>query len=124
LSKILDRQDFLLPYTLAFAAQLAMIGIARLRFDYPQLATPSLLSICIVKGWLLLFLPYLLVEGFSEGTVMAMLLALAGVAGAALLFYFAQPGIEDCPTDTPRWFRQAGYAALASLLGLVPFYGS
>jgi hypothetical protein len=76
--------------------------------------------ICIVQGWLLLFLPYLLAEGISEETFRAVLLGAAGVTVAALLFYWIQPGIDDCPTDTPRWLRQAGCAGLASLLGLVP----
>ena len=34
LSRIFGRDDFLLPYTLTFAAHLAMIGTARLRFTF------------------------------------------------------------------------------------------
>lgn len=119
LAKMLDRPDFLFPYTLTFAANLAIIGIARLRFDYPTMPAIWLLSICIVRGWLLVFLPYLLAEGTEDATWSSALLSLAGVAAAALAFYVTQPGIEDCPTDTPRWFRQGSYAALASLVGLV-----
>jgi phytol kinase len=124
LAKELDRPDFIFPYTLTFAANLAIIGIARLRFDYPKMPATLLLSICITKGWLLLFLPYLLAEGFTEATWSSALLALAAVAAAALTFYATQPGIEDCPTDAPRWLRQGGYAALVSLLGLVPLQWS
>src|SRR5262249_9068807 len=59
LAKILDRPKFLFPYTLAFAAHLAIIGIARLKNDYPDRSGAAIVAVCIVKGWFLLFLPYL-----------------------------------------------------------------
>lgn len=122
LYRLLDRPEFLFPFTLAFAAHLAIIGIARLRYDYPQMSTVALLGICILRGWLFLFLPYLLVEGITEQTIKCTLIALAGVALAALAFFWTQPGIDDCPTDTPRWFRQATHAAVGSTIGLVSLY--
>jgi phytol kinase len=160
LFRLLDRDEFLFPYTLAFAAHLAIIGIARLKYDYPHLPdagkseirnpkseTPwglvsdfgfrisdfsalphrrgsdvTLLGICITKGWLLLFVPYLLAEGITAQTVKCTLLAFVGVTVAALAFYWTQPQLEDCPTDTPRWLRQAFDAALGSAFGLVPLY--
>lgn len=122
LYRLLDRPEFLFPFTLAFAAHLAIIGIARLRYDYPQMSTVTLLGICILRGWLFLFLPYLLVEGITEQTIKCTFIALAGVALAALAFYWTQPGIDDCPTDTPRWFRQATHAAVGSAIGLVSLY--
>jgi phytol kinase len=127
LARIFDRPEFLFPYTLAFAAHLAIIGIARLRFDYPNMPTGTLLAVCVGKGWLLLFAPYLLAEVFTEGGITAgqlvcVLLALPAVALAAAGFYFTQPEIHDCPTDTPRWLRQALHAALGSVVGLIPLY--
>jgi phytol kinase len=119
LAKILDRPEFIYPYTLAFAAQLAIIGIARLKYDYPDMAGRQLLTLCIAQGWLFLFLPYLAAEGVSGRTVREAVVALPGVALAAVAFYVTQPGIEDCPTDTPRWLRQAAVAALGSVMGLV-----
>ena len=82
----------------------------------------TLLAICITKGWLLLFAPYLLAEGITTQTVKCTLLAFVGVTVAALAFYWTQPQLEDCPTDTPRWLRQALAAALGSAFGLVPLY--
>lgn len=96
----------------------ATAGIARLRHDYPALSTPYLLALCITKGWLLLFLPYLLAEGVNEQTLWASAVGLLGVAGPALLFYGTQPEIGDCPTDKQRWLRQGVYAGLGSLVGL------
>jgi hypothetical protein len=38
------------------------------------------------------------------------------------VFYFTQPKLENCPTDTPRWLRQAFAAGLGSLVAMVPLY--
>ena len=122
LATLLHRPELLFPYTLAFAAHLAIIGIARLCYDYPKWSAPALLAVCIFQGWVLLFVPYLIAEGVSRQTVGNGLVGLASVSAAALAFYATQPGIEDCPTDTPRWVRQATYAGVGSLVGLVPLY--
>jgi phytol kinase len=124
LSRIFGNPEFLYPYTLAFAAHLAIIGIARLRFDYPRMSALWLLTACTVRGWLLLFLPYLLAEGVTPTNVRLALLALPGVAFAALAFYATQPGLHDCPTDVPRWLRQATHAGLGSVVGLVLLYST
>jgi phytol kinase len=122
LARTLNRPEFLLPYAIAFAANLAIIGLARLRHDYPRRSPTAILAVCIAKGWLILFVPFALIADASPTTLMCALTALAGVAAAALLFHTIQPGLEDCATDTPRWLRQAGSAALGSTLGLLPLY--
>jgi phytol kinase len=120
--KLLDRPAFLLPFTITFAGQLAIIGIARLKCDYPAMRGPTLLAICILKGWVFVFTPYLLSERLAPAALTGTALGLAGVAVAALAFFLMQPGLDDCPTDTPRWLRQAGAASLGSMVGLVPLY--
>lgn len=124
LSNILDRPQFLYLFTLSFAAQLAMIGIARLGYDYPRMKSASLLLLCIFQGWLFVFLPYLLLFWFSPHTILRVTLALPAVGMAGLGFYLLQPEVRNCPTDTWRWLRQAAIAGAASALGLVPLtYG-
>jgi phytol kinase len=121
LDSLLDRPSYLYLFTLAFASQLAIIGVARLGFDYPTLSAPALLAGSILKGWVLQFLPYLVLE-WSAHAVLLTLAALPGVALAAVGFYFTQPQVRNCPLDTPRWLRQAANAALGSAVGLVPLY--
>jgi hypothetical protein len=48
------------------------------------------------------------------------LFGLAGISVAAMVFYFTQPSLHDCPLDGRRWLRQALDAGLGSVLGLVP----
>lgn len=122
LARTLGRAELLLPYAIAFAANLTIAGLARLKHDYPWLSTPVLLAGCIAKGWLVLIIPFLLIHPAPPSALACALAALAGVAAAALVFYTTQPGMEDCATDTPRWLRQAGSAALGSAVGLAPLY--
>lgn len=122
LARTLNRPELLLPYAIAFAANLAIIGVARLRHDYPGRSPAAILVICIAKGWLILFVPFALIADAPPPLLVCCLTALAGVAAGALLFSAIQPGMDDCATDTPRWLRQAGAAALGSVVGLVPIY--
>lgn len=122
LYRILDWPDLFYPFTLAFAAELAIIAVARLGFDYPNLPGATLVGVCILQGWVLLFVPYLLVEWSSPVCLRYVLGALPGVALATAGFYLTQPQVRDCPTDTPRWLRQAAHGALGSAVGLVPLY--
>jgi len=116
LSAVMEWPALLYPFTLAFACHLAIIGTARLRFDHPELPTPVLLTTCVVKSALLILLPYALLTGRPAWWPVAM--GAAFVALAAVMFYFTQPGMEDCPTDTPRWVRQALVAGMCSALGV------
>jgi phytol kinase len=123
LAKILDAEDeFLFPYTLAFAAHLAIIAVSRLRHEYPKVPGMVMLGLCIAEGWLFLFVPYLLAQGFTQRTLKESVIGLVGVAVAAAAFYWSQPGMDDCPADTPRWWRQATDAALGSMVGLMVLY--
>jgi phytol kinase len=111
---------FFYLFTLAFAAQLAIIAVARLGYDYPHLPAALLLGVCILQGWALLFVPYLMLEWSEPQSVTWTLSALPGVAVAAVGFYLTQPSVRDCPLDLPRWLRQAAHGALGSAVGLVP----
>jgi phytol kinase len=120
LSNVLGRPQFFYLFTLSFAAHLAIIGIARLGYDYPAMKPASLLALCVFQGWLIVFLPYVLIFWFTPDTLIQVGLALPAVGVAALGFYLTQPEVRNCPTDAPRWLRQAAHAGLASALGLLP----
>jgi phytol kinase len=127
LASILDQPGFLLPYTVAFAAHLAIIGVARLKNSHPQWSCAGVLRRAVLASWLILFIPYLLVRIQIAGELTAedarnAVIGLAGVTLAALVFYGTQPGLHDCPLDARRWLRQALDAGLGSALGLIPVY--
>lgn len=118
-AQTLHSPELIYPYTLAFAAHLAIIGIARIKRGYPHIPAIIVLPAAIAAGWSLLFIPYLLAEGVSEETIQEASIALVGVALASIGFFSTQPGLDDCPTDTPRWLRQAMWAGVASMAGLL-----
>ncbi len=109
-------------FTLSFAAQLGMIAVARLGYDYPRLSAVPLLGISIVQGWGLLLVPYLVLSWSEPHCLPGVFWALPGVALAAVGFYFTQPSVRDCPADMPRWLRHVGFGALGSAVGLAPFH--
>jgi phytol kinase len=114
--------EYLYLYTLAFSTQLGMIAVARLGYDYPRLPAAMLLVVCIFQGWVLLFVPYLMVAWNEPGCLHRIAWALPGIALATVGFYVTQPSVRDCPADRPRWIRQAAHGALGSAAGLVPLY--
>jgi len=122
--RLLDQPEpaFFYLFTLSFAAQLGMIAVARLAYDYPGLPTMVLLGICVLQGWGLLMLPYLVFAWSEPLGVACVAWALAGVALATVGFFFLQPNVRDCPADRPRWLRHAALGALGTATGLVPLY--
>jgi phytol kinase len=122
LARTLNRPELLFPYAITFAANFAIIGVARLRHDYPQRSPAAVVALCIVQGWLVAFALYLLIGDPMSSPAACAQAALGGVAAAAMVFSTTQPNLDDCATDTPRWIRQAGAAGLGSLLGLLPLY--
>jgi hypothetical protein len=80
-----------------------------------------MVPLCISAGGLLLLVPLELGDGTPANEGLRASVALAGVAFAVTAFWWIQPGMDDCPTNTPRWLRQALVAGLASLLGLFDF---
>jgi phytol kinase len=122
LAAILQRWELLYLFTLAFAAHLAMIGVASVKLDYPHLSGAAAVALCVGISWPLMFGPYLVMKGLDGCSVRCALVALPGIALATAVFYMIQPEITNCPADTPRWLRQGLLATLGSLLGLVPLY--
>lgn len=119
LASALDAPHYFYPYTLAFAAHLAVTGIAALKHFHPWLRDGAIVVFCVLASWLLLFAPFLLLQGLNALALKQALCALGFVALAALLFYATQPGLDSGPKDAPRWLRQAAVAGAVSVLSLV-----
>jgi len=122
LSKVLNTSAYFFPFTLTFAAHLAISGTARLRCAYPTRRWPWVLAQSTLLGWLIVFVPYCILIGFPHSTGEQCAIALLAVGAAAYVFNATQPGMEDCPTDGPRWFRQGGIVLVVSALAAVARY--
>jgi phytol kinase len=134
LANIFDKPGLLLPYTVSFAAHLAIIGVARIKNGHPEWPCSRVLRKAVLTSWLVLLVPCLAAQALAANGSINMtpsaliwelekiLFGLVGVLLAALAFYSTQPGLHDCPLDGRRWLRQAAHAALGSALGLLPVY--
>ncbi len=115
-------QGLVFAYNVAFAAQMAMIGLARLRCRYPQTPGILLLAAAVAASWLLLIAPILFAPPLDHGPgVLAQALAaFAGILLAALLFDRLRRDLRDDPCDRARWRLQAALGVLGSAAALAP----
>lgn len=119
LANALDRRTlFYFPYVLSFAAQVAMIGLARHRRAAPEDPAGRLLARYVLLGWGLLMVPFLFMASLAWQSLAYAAVALLCVGLAAILFALSQSGPGGYRNLTERWVIQALSAALASILGL------
>jgi len=118
-ARVFDRPDFYYPYTLAFACQLGLIGMARLAFDRPDMPLAALAAICTVRASLLILTPFVILAGATSTALAQAGVGVVAIALAVGVFTVIQPQIRNCPANAARWVRQGGIAGLASLVGLL-----
>lgn len=104
-------------YTLSYAAHLAVISVAHLRdiFVVPSQMIAGLKA--ILMSWLLMFLPFLLVEGLKLSTILATLAGLIAMIFAVAIFRLVSLEEDDYQSGR-RWLKQLG-VVLASNVGTV-----
>jgi phytol kinase len=109
--------DAFYPYTLVFAAHLAMFGTSRLASDYPARPLSALIGRAAIVSWLLLFVPYATLTWWSARHLLAAVVSGLILAGVAVGFTRTNPLIRELPVTRRRWFEQAAWAAAASVAG-------
>lgn len=118
-------ESFYVAWVSAFAAQLAMIGIARIHGNTDQGYRGRIWALATLQGWGIVVVPTTFLG--SEGAeIWQYLLGGAILTGlAAGLFQHLQPQIERCPRDAERWWRQGLLGGLAALVaGILMFAGA
>jgi phytol kinase len=117
IARAIGDSRLIFPFTLVFATHLAIFGTSRLAADFPTRAVPILVARALFISWIVVLVPFVLLEGVAGSTV---LLSLGGVAAMALgviLFVRTQPSIRSAPQDRRRWALQAASAGIASVAG-------
>jgi hypothetical protein len=107
----------LYPYTIVFAAHVAIFGTSRRAGDFPSRGVAGLAAVAVLKSWIMMFVPFVAMLGATTLHVGIALGAIAPIAMAVTLFVMTQPGIRDTPITRARWIRQAASAALGSAAG-------
>ncbi len=121
LAETANEPAFLFPYTLTFATYLAIIGITRVRYRTQRPVRKHLVLESIFVGWVLLFVPFVVVSGLTVRSLLLASVAILVVVAASWIFYYVQPGL-DRHLGAKRWLWQSGIATVMSSLGLIPLY--
>ncbi|MBP0008008.1 MULTISPECIES: hypothetical protein [unclassified Roseofilum] len=116
LGKIMGETLCFYPYTLAFAAHLAIIDIAVPRF-HPQLPNWRFIGRSVVKGWVLIFVPFLWIQGWDGQAI-----AYAGegfiiMGPIAIVFALLQGSCRNLD-ETWMWIGRSAIVALGSAISL------
>ena len=106
----------LFPYTVGFAAHLAIFGVSRLAFQYPGGPLAGLLTRAVLTSSVLVLIPYAAAVRSSVALAAEAAAGILAIAAGAILFTALQPSIRNTPQDAPRWIRQAAAASVATLL--------
>lgn len=112
------------PYTAFYAAQLALIGISYYREVHQQMATPARALRCATKGWAVLFVPFVLLQGARLHTIAEAGIALVVLIFTVMIFDRLIPRPEDYSIERFPWLRQALAGFGVSLLCLLFGYFS
>ncbi len=108
--------NFYVAYVGTLAGQLAIIGLARIHFNRPELHPGRIWLVASLQGWAIVVVPVTLLGADFPSALVYLLLSFPVVAVSAWVFQQWQPQMADCPTDAPRWRRQLIAGSLPALV--------
>ncbi len=114
------KPELLFLYTLAFAVHAAIIMVAHVNSRGLNSSRLLILLNGTIRSWMLLFIPFLILAGFSKQAMLLTAVAPLCIALPVLAFYFSQQDPTRSLTGKTRWFKQAVFAILGSLIGSLP----
>jgi len=114
--KVTAQPVYFYAYTLAFAAHLAIIDIAVPQF-HPQLPNGAFIGRSVLKGWVLIFVPFLWVQGWEAQAIAYAGEGLVTVGLIAIAFAILQ---QSCPEldETWMWIGRSAIVAFGSAISL------
>ncbi|MGE0483460.1 MAG: diacylglycerol/polyprenol kinase family protein [Gammaproteobacteria bacterium] len=118
LSTRFPAEDWSFLGTTAFAGQLAVVGRAASDRGEVTRVRAATLARCALVGWVVPFLPYVLLHGADARTLQLAATALPAVVVTLLVFHLRWPRLRAAPYSMERWVTQAAASATASLLAL------
>ena len=119
LSRMWREPAFVYPFTLVFAAHIAIFGLSRLAHRHAGRPLLPMAVQAVLQSWVMFFLPFIAVTGVTPQNIALAVLAGPAIALAVAAFVRTEPGIRDAPQTLSRWARQAASAAAGSGLGWI-----
>lgn len=116
LNKITGEPLYFYAYTLAFAAHLAIIDIAVPQF-HPQLPNEAFIGRSVLKGWVLIFVPFLWIQGWELRAIAYAAEGLVTVGLIAIAFALLQRSCRELD-ETWMWIGRSAIVGLGSAISL------
>jgi phytol kinase len=107
-------RSLLFPYTIVFAAHLAMFGVSRLAYQFRAIAVSRLFWRAVFTSALVVLGPFLAAVRPSLANVYLVTAGIGAIAFGTLVFVQVNRAIRDLPQTPRRWISQAGGAVVAS----------
>lgn len=120
LTMVSNSETFIFPYMLTFGAHAAIIATAHLRYTSFSKHRVFTLLYAVLKAWCLMAIPMIFINPSVQTIYLSIFLAPFCIGIPTVLFYVANSTTVKPFTRPSRWWKQASFAALASLLGLIP----
>ena len=115
LAKISGQQIFIFPYIAAYTVHFAILGWTLNVLRDPDQRVWKRGPILVMECWVLMFAPYVWIEGSTPAAVMRALAALVVCAAAFALFCMIEPRREKLYSDHGwRWLREAVLVVLST----------
>jgi hypothetical protein len=111
-----------IPYSVVFAAHLAMFGLSRLASQFPDRPLAVLFLRAVITSWALVMVPCIAALGTGRPVLLPALASAGAIALGTLLFARTQPDIRATPRTTRRWLYQTGAAGMASAVAWVAMF--
>ncbi|MDJ1173703.1 diacylglycerol/polyprenol kinase family protein [Roseofilum capinflatum] len=116
LGKVTGQPVCFYAYTLAFAAHLAIIDIAVPQF-HPQLPNGAFIGRSVLKGWVLIFVPFLWIQGWEAQAIAYAGEGLVTVGLIAIAFAILQQSCRELD-ETWMWIGRSAIVAFGSAISL------
>lgn len=108
--------NFYVSYVATLAAQLAIISLARVHCYRSDLSYRRIWWFASLQGWGVVVVPAAIFGAGWPALWVYLMLAWPLVSATAWLFQRLQPGLDDCPRDADRWWRQLWLGSMPALI--------
>ncbi len=110
------------PFTSCFAADVAIIGLVRLKSAQPTIGRYKAILLNTAKSLLVIVPSVVAMDGVGSRALLGIMACTVAALASTVLFYQLQPNLADFPVDTARWIRQALVVAAASPIAWLLFW--
>jgi phytol kinase len=118
LYRLWQQPELLFPYSVAFALHLAIVAWSLL---YPRFPSAKfIMASCVLAAWVLMFVPYVLIEHGTKKSLVQSAAALLISGLAFSVFYLIEPRRNGIyPATSARWLRQAAIVLFSTVAARV-----